>query len=129
MIRTATAIIEKEGKFLLIKRFNTPVFGGYWALSGGKVDGGEDTRETIKREVKEETNLNFNPIYFRRYKEDFPKYGWEADVDVFYGDFSGNVEINEEASEFGWFSIDDINDMKIAFHHRRIIRDFINSKN
>ena len=123
MVRTVAAIIQEDGKFLLIRRANTSVFEGYWALPGGKIDGDIPRRAVIK-EVKEETSLDFNPFYFARYEEHFPQYGWDADTDVFSGSYSGNVRINEEASDFGWFSLEEIEKMDIAFHHRRIIKDF-----
>jgi 8-oxo-dGTP diphosphatase len=49
------AVIVSEGKFLILKQ---EVAGkAIWDLPGGKVDWGEDPHETLKREVREETNL------------------------------------------------------------------------
>src|SRR3989337_120379 len=55
------AIMIKEGKVLLIKRGIEP-FKGYWATPGGYVDWGETVEETVKREVKEETDLNVTSL-------------------------------------------------------------------
>ena len=53
-----TFLIEYKGKFLLIKRpQDKPNFPGLWAFPGGKVEDGETLVDTIRREVKEETNL------------------------------------------------------------------------
>jgi 8-oxo-dGTP pyrophosphatase MutT (NUDIX family) len=85
---------------------------------------GEDSAQTVVREVREETNLEFKPIYFKSYMENFPHYGWVAEVDIFYGEFSGEVKINEEASDFGWFNLKEIRGMKIAYNHKEIIEDY-----
>ena len=55
--KTAAAIIEfPDNKILLVKR-GIPVFRGYWALPGGKVEPEETVEEAVIREVKEETGL------------------------------------------------------------------------
>lgn len=124
-MKTIVAIMEDEEKIFLLRRANTSAFEGFWALPGGKIDYREDEKEAIKREVTEETNLNFELLhFFGRYEERFPQYGWSADTNVFYGSFSGNVRTNEESSDYGWFSLEEILKMDLAFHHKRIIRDF-----
>ena len=124
-IKTVAAIIEKQSKFLLMKRLNTHAFEGFWTLPGGKIDKGESKKEAVKREVREETNLLFKPEKFLgRYHEDFPEYGWDADSFVFTGSFSGKVKGNEESSKIDWFSKKEIYWMKLAFHHKKIIADF-----
>ncbi len=53
-----TAAIEKDGKFLIVKRSekedNLP---GKWLFPGGKVEVGEDALQALLREIKEETGL------------------------------------------------------------------------
>jgi 8-oxo-dGTP diphosphatase len=57
------AIIEKDGKILIIKRSEKErFFKGIWDLPGGKIRFGEEPNESLKREVREETNLEIEII-------------------------------------------------------------------
>jgi 8-oxo-dGTP diphosphatase len=61
----AGAVIEDEaGRILLVK--HRPERGGYWQgkwiCPGGKLEPGETIQEAIKREVKEETQLDISLV-------------------------------------------------------------------
>lgn len=119
----------KDGKFLLLKRADKRVFAGYWTLPGGHVEEDESSETAVKREIKEETNLDFEPIFFKKYDENFPEFNWKAEVKMFYGKFNGDIEIDNESDKFKWFSLDEIKGMKLAFNHKEIINDFIKHDN
>jgi ADP-ribose pyrophosphatase YjhB (NUDIX family) len=52
----AAALVEREGKVLLVRRVNVPE-QGKWSLPAGFVDRGEDPRRAAERECLEETGL------------------------------------------------------------------------
>ena len=54
---TTDAVIEFDGKVLLMKRTHPP-FEGSWALPGGFVEQDETAREACVRETKEEVGLS-----------------------------------------------------------------------
>ena len=54
MINVVCAIIERSGKTLVAKRPAFKSMGGKWELPGGKIEPGEDPREAIIREIREE---------------------------------------------------------------------------
>lgn len=55
----ANAMIEKEGKILLVQE-KQPIAHGLWNTPGGKLDIGESVIEGAKREVREETGYDIN---------------------------------------------------------------------
>jgi len=50
------ALVEKDGKFLLVKE-KSPVARGKWNLPGGRREKGESSRDCAKRETEEETGF------------------------------------------------------------------------
>ena len=57
------AVIIKRKKVLLIKRGAEP-FKDYWGTPGGYVTWDETVEDTVRREVKEETNLDVAGMKF-----------------------------------------------------------------
>ena len=55
------AIIEDGGSVLLVERGQEPL-KGVWSLPGGCVEVGEPLKEAIRREVREETGLEVDPV-------------------------------------------------------------------
>ncbi len=58
LILVATALIEKNGKYLVLKRSKNNITNvGKWQFPEGKVKFGENVLKSLKREVEEETNM------------------------------------------------------------------------
>ena len=55
------AIIEDGGRVLLVERGQEPL-NGTWSLPGGAVEVGERLKDAIRREVREETGLEVEPV-------------------------------------------------------------------
>ena len=59
IIRVTAAIIESDDKILIAQRkLEDDIFGGLWEFPGGKIEDGEGHQECLKRELKEELNIN-----------------------------------------------------------------------
>jgi len=57
MRKVTAAVIEKDGAVLVARRKKTDRFGGLWEFPGGKLEAGESPEEGLRRELKEELNL------------------------------------------------------------------------
>lgn len=109
------AIIEKDGKILLVKEK-----GGHdkgkWNQPAGWIEVDNDPITEIVREVKEETGLTFNPtgllgIYSiaKHYPEGIIRHGIKL---IFRGTINGNGSPDpDEVEEIRWFTLDEINKM------------------
>ncbi len=53
----AAAVIERPGEFLLAQRPAGKPYPGYWEFPGGKIEPGEDAREALTRELREELGI------------------------------------------------------------------------
>ncbi len=51
------ALIEKEGKYLVAQRKYDDTFGGLWEFPGGCIEEGETKEAALRREIKEELDL------------------------------------------------------------------------
>ena len=52
------AVILWDGRLMLARRAANKSLAGYWELPGGKVEAGEDERDCLRRELKEELDLD-----------------------------------------------------------------------
>ena len=117
----AGAIIEKDGKVLLVKEGEDKVDAGKWNQPAGWIDVGENPVEAAKREVKEETGLDFEPTgligVYSLYRKDMQeKIGatLHALKFIFRGKFSGELKYDgKEISELRWFAPDEIEKMEL----------------
>ena len=55
------AIIERAGRYLMIRRPDDIRAGGYWCFVGGGIEDGESQEQALVREVREEVGLEVAP--------------------------------------------------------------------
>jgi 8-oxo-dGTP diphosphatase len=123
---TVGCLLIKDNKVLLEKR-NTSVEKGKWAIPGGHIDIGETAEEAIKREIKEETDLEIKNLKFLAYQDEFmPHIKIHSLVLIFKGEPVGEVKLNDESSEFGWFTKEEALKLNLAFFHKDILTKFFN---
>lgn len=60
----AVGVIWNKDKILISKRRENGLLGGLWEFPGGKINPGEQARDCIKREVKEELGILVEPAAF-----------------------------------------------------------------
>lgn len=81
-------IVRPDGRFLITKRVMTKAWApGWWEVSGGAAQAGEDSEDAVRREVLEETGLDVrNAIdggYMFSYKRENPGEGDNYFVDIY----------------------------------------------
>lgn len=101
---TVLGVVQRtDGKFLITKRVMTKTWAaGWWEVSGGAAQAGENSLEAVRREVREETGLdvsNWDGGYEFTYRRDNPeeKDNYFVDVYRFVGDFNEeDLKLQEE---------------------------------
>ena len=85
---TVLGVIRRpDGKYLITRRVLTKAWApGWWEVSGGAAQAGEESRDAVLREVKEETGLDASQAeggYLFTYKRENPGEGDNYFVDVY----------------------------------------------
>ena len=121
---TVNAVIEKDGKFLLVQEgYDKGPDAKTWNLPGGWIDTkNDDPIKAIIREVREETGLKFTPQFvigiFSLERKDLEEYH-HATVHpiriLFGGKVAGRIEIEakDEILNARWFSFTEIKKMNL----------------
>lgn len=117
---SVTAIIVKDGLFLVVKRNEEP-FKNEWDFVGGYMDGNELPEETVKREIKEELDADCDLQYINAFSgtsvfegKEFPVINFAYLVNL-----KGNITLNQENSAYEWRPLKEIKD--IAFDSNKKI--------
>ena len=80
-------VARPDGPFLITKRVMTKAWApGYWEVSGGAAQAGEESEEAVRREVLEETGLDVKEAeggYVFTYHRENPGEGDNYFVDVY----------------------------------------------
>jgi ADP-ribose pyrophosphatase YjhB (NUDIX family) len=96
-----------------------------WAFPGGFVDYGETVEGAVKREIKEETNLDFFDFKLLGvYSEPKRDARFHTISTVFYGKGKGELKAASDAKNVKIYVVDSLPE-KIAFDHRQIIKDYV----
>jgi 8-oxo-dGTP diphosphatase len=96
-------VYSKDGKILLLKR-NVEPFKGFWHLVGGQVEENETLKEALKREFKEETNLDIEvgDTIDERIEKTFDRI--KIIVTFKVTSAQGEIRLSPESEEYCWFS-------------------------
>jgi len=116
-------VFNKDKERLFLMR-SSGKFGSQWIIPGGKVDFGESLEDALKRELLEETNLNLKDIEFKGVRELVESH--RHFIFLEYTAIATNpdqVILNSEATEFGWFTKNDLLQLDIATPTRTLIEE------
>jgi 8-oxo-dGTP diphosphatase len=96
-------VFLKDGKILLLKRSTEP-FNGHWHLVGGHLEESETLKEALKREFKEETNLDITMggLIGRRVEKTFDRIKIILTFEVTSA--RNEISLSPENEKHGWFA-------------------------
>lgn len=113
MIEVSAAIIKKDGKILIAQRNKNQSLALKWEFPGGKVEPNETIQESLKREIKEELNIDIEV------KEKFGEISFEhanniLKLTAFYAEWvSGELKALEH-EKLEWVAVEDLENFDFA---------------
>ena len=120
-------IFNQAGELLLLKSHKWP---GMYVVPGGHVELGERIKQTVIRESREETGLDVYDIEFINFQEFIydPSF-WKPKHFIFF-DYacrtdSTDVQLNDEAEEYVWVSLEAAVDLPLDAYTRTSIDKLI----
>lgn len=122
---TIKGIVLRDNKVLLVKDTK-----GVWELPGEKIEFGENPKDTLKREFREE--LGWNDLKVDKVIDvwDFCSNVNQVDyhfiVVVFACDSSETkIVIDEESVEYKWIPVSEINDLNMKDGYKKAINKYL----
>ena len=102
-------IFNQKGEVFLM---TSPKWKGKYVIPGGHIEMGETIEQALKREIKEETNLNIFNIQFISFQEFIYGEGFHEKRHFIFLDYACKTEdaevvLNEEGSGYVWTTIDE----------------------
>lgn len=124
---TVDAIIElSDGRIVLVDR---KFFPKGWALPGGFVDPGESLAHALRREAREETSLEVEPVsLFHVYSRPWRDPRGDTVSVVYHCTAEGEPSGADDALRAGAFLPRDLPFDSMAFDHATIVRQFLEWK-
>ena len=113
------ALIFENGRILLVERAKDPL-KGWWSLPGGIVETGEKLADAMRREVREETGLEVEPLsMFEIFERVIPDDAGRTEYHYVLIDYlckvvGGTLEAASDASRAAWVSQSELGDYRLT---------------
>jgi nucleoside triphosphatase len=120
-------IFNAEGKLFLMSSHK---WRGKWVMPGGHIELGERMEDALRREVKEETNLDIHDPEFVCFQEFLydPRF-WKTRHFIFF-DYAcrtegTDVRLNDEAEEYVWVTPEEALILPVERYTAVVIRTYL----
>jgi ADP-ribose pyrophosphatase YjhB (NUDIX family) len=117
-------IFNARGQVLLVR---THKWSDLWGIPGGKIKWGEPSEAALRREIKEETDLNVAEIEFVMVQDCIHSREFYRDAHFILLNYTcrcvgePSVKLNDEAREFRWMTLEQALRMPINEPTRRLL--------
>lgn len=114
---------EKEEVYIQKRSKDSNSYPNTWELPGGKVEKGEDHAECIKRELKEELNLELESVYDLIFESDLSLEKGDFKYFVYYIKINNwnNFKLEKDkATEFKWINKNELEILNIKRHDNKV---------
>jgi 8-oxo-dGTP diphosphatase len=115
----SSAILERDGRYLLIRRKNPPSLD-LFAFPGGRAEPGETPEETALREFFEETGITArHPQLFATYDLETRDTAGKLESHFFLSVFQIKADADtpaiaaDDAADAGWFTLEEIRTLPV----------------
>jgi ADP-ribose pyrophosphatase len=107
----ALGVIRNQGKYLIMRRSTSNSSSGKWAFPGGKIRDQETPGEAVKREIREETDLNTEIQNSGKPYQDKGELGlWKIHPFLVTAK-SREVRTNQEHDKYIWIDLERLGEM------------------
>ena len=131
LVAVGAVIEDDKGRILLVKHKleRAGYWQGKWICPGGRLEFGEGIEEGLKREVKEETNLDVEPVRPLLPFDRIVRLNGRSRLHVIYIDYTarfvgGELEVGSDVGEALWLDKEDISRVWRDLHEdtQRLLR-------
>lgn len=110
VIEVVAAIIKKEDKIFITRR-GYGEFVDMWEFPGGKVEIGESSEQALKREIKEELELDISKLHYLT-TVDYDYDTFHLTMHCFVCEISGGTLKLNAHNDAKWITYDDLDKQK-----------------
>ena len=116
------SFILNNNKLLILKREPKDVQKPeIWEIPGGRLDLGEDPREGLKRETKEETGIDSEPSQILNIRHFTRSDGQTITMLIFLCKaLHNNIKLSKEHTDFDWIDINNCKEKLTDFFHQEV---------
>jgi len=121
------AVVERDGRLLLVRRAPRLSEGGKWGLPGGFLDRDETVADGVLRELLEETGWTGRVVTLLRVnsRPDRPHEDRQnVAFDFLIEPLEKRGEPDDESSDVQWITLEDVLSLHLAFDHMETVRTY-----
>lgn len=124
-IRVVSAVIQKDGQYLITQRRESATLPLFWEFPGGKVEPGESDAQALEREFTERLGAKIEigkPVAFRRHDYE----GYSVELVLYEATLVESDETFEtkRVKEYRWVEADEFSEYPFPPADRQTLDDF-----